>query len=109
MPSAPGGGLHTDPVVVLLVSPLEVQHPVTQGLECSRGQAAPDARYHTIVEGAGHIVQLGAHTHLTSQGLNRGAGKQGSMSARNTVEYVSTTTLLMVNSCDKIFSDFFCS
>ena len=59
----------TYPSVVLRVSPLEVYHPVPQGLESGRSQPAPNLRDLTIEQGTRHIVQFVTHAHLTSQGL----------------------------------------
>ena len=57
------------PVVVLLISPVEMDHPVSQGFESVGGQASPDGWDESIEQRLGHIVQFIAHSYLPSQGL----------------------------------------
>ena len=61
--------LATHPLVVLLESLLEVDHPVAERFESLRSEAAPDVRDESVKQGAGDVIQLTAHTHLTRQRL----------------------------------------
>ena len=61
------------PAAVLCVAPVEVQHPVPQGLQGVGCQLPPDVRDVSVEEGAGHLVQLAAHAHLAGQRLQDAA------------------------------------
>lgn len=57
------------PVTVLFITPLEVADPVAEGLKSVRCQLFPNGGNVTIKKGSSNLIQLTAHTHLTSQGL----------------------------------------
>ena len=57
------------PLVVLVVSLLEVDHPVAECFERGRCHATPDVRYQTVVQRPGDVVQLMAHANLARQRL----------------------------------------
>ncbi len=57
------------PVTILFITPLEVAHPVAEGLQSVRCQLLPNGRDVTIKKGPSDLIQLTAHTHLTSQCL----------------------------------------
>ena len=57
------------PVAILFITPLEMAHPVAEGLESVRCQLLPNGRDVPVKKGLSDLVQLTAHTHLTSKGL----------------------------------------
>lgn len=57
------------PEVILLMSLLEVKHPVSEGLERRRRQPSPDGRNLSVVERPRDVVQLVAHSNFPGQRL----------------------------------------
>lgn len=57
------------PVTVLFITSFEMAYPVAEGLQSVRCQLFPNGRDVTIEKSSGNLIQLTAHTHLTSQGL----------------------------------------
>lgn len=75
---------HPYPTVILLISLLEMGHPVTKRLKSVRCQLLPNDRNVTIKKGSSDLVQLAAHPHLTSQGLQHtGESKQIPIGAKH--------------------------
>lgn len=59
-------------------------HPVTKRLKSVRCQLLPNDRNVTIKKGSSDLVQLAAHPHLTSQGLQHtGESKQIPIGAKH--------------------------
>ncbi len=74
----------THPAEVLLVSALEVDHPVSERLERVGRETAPDVGDLPVEESARHVVQLAAHPNLSRQCLQR--HNQRHTAATNTTE-----------------------
>lgn len=64
-----GGYLLPHPAAILFIAPLEMNHPVAQRLESIRCQLLPNGRDVTVEKRPSNVIQLAAHSHLTSQGL----------------------------------------
>lgn len=68
--------LYAHPATVLFITPLEMAHPVAKRLDSVRHQLFPDCRNVAIKKRPSNLIQLTAHTHLTSQGLGDTSGSE---------------------------------
>ena len=57
------------PTMVLLVSLLKMNHPVSERFERGRSKTPPDMRYTTVEQRPSHVVQFTTHAHFSRQRL----------------------------------------
>lgn len=85
------------PATVLFITPLEMDHPVAKRLKCIRCQLFPNGRDVTVKKGSSNLIQLAAHTHLTSQGLGRDRFRTN-LNLWNTCLFINTFVLYLSHS-----------
>lgn len=70
-------------------------HPVAKGLKSVGCQLFPDGRNVTIKKGPSNLIQLIAHTYLTSQGLG---GERETEQIEACVKHKANATLVLLSS-----------